>query len=236
MARGATLRSLIDKVRSTARLSTNPSRGIDNRQDIVGRINSYYEFFWDDGNFEFSKIRREDSQKPLQAGSRYYDIPAEMDLDYAVEAWVKWGSEWMKLHYGITREHYTICDSDAGITQDPPERWDRRDDRQFEIWPMPASDGLLVGFDGRRKIAPLVDDGDRCELDDWLIVFHVAADILAANDQKDAKIKMAFASARYSTLKRQARDRSVCQVGLGSEVGNGQLEPQEGYPRIIVAR
>jgi hypothetical protein len=59
----------------------------------------------------------------------------------------------------------------------------------------------MVKVVGIRRLARLVDDEDRCDLDDRLIVLYAAAEHLAANGATDAKLKLDQANRRYASLK-----------------------------------
>lgn len=239
--RNQTLRSITEKVRSRARVSTNPSQGIDDRQGIVTKINFYYQFFAADYKWSFLEAKHEEAFKALQAGERYYDFPVVLNQEFPFTAWVKWSGAWLPLIYGITKAHYTAQDSDLGRRSDPVTNWRITDSEQFEVWPIPASEGITLGFDGQRMPAPLVGDGDRCELDDQLIVQHCAGEILAANDQKDAKLVLSAGAAIYTRLKGNTADQTRVQVGLGDPeadpASGSRINPGgPGWPRIIVTR
>lgn len=226
--RNKTRDQLTEQVLSECRLSTNQSRGIDHRNYVIQLINRYYQDLWSDHDWSFAQIRREDAGKDVQAGSRYYDFPAELDVERAYNVYYKLGNAWTLLTYGIDTTQYSAFDSDAGETSDPPIRWEVRDGDQFEIWPMPASDldgGLR--FEGYRKKTELVASGDRCDLDDSLVVLFVAAEILAGNKSGDGPVKLAAAQARLATLRgREPRPRVV----MGGSPNN-----QQNY-RIIGGR
>jgi hypothetical protein len=106
-------------------------------------------------------------------------------------------------------------------------KWQIHDGNQFEVWPLPASNGALVRFSGRRKITPLVGDDDRCDLDDQLVVLYAAAEVEAKKSQKDADLKLAAAKARLLTLRARTSDRRRVRMGMGESQEDGR-----GWPRI----
>lgn len=215
MARNRTRDELTQQILSECRLSTNQSRGIDHRNYVIQLINRYYQDLWSDHDWPFAQIHREDAGKNVNAGQRYYDFPATLDVERAYNIWYKLGSAWTLLEYGIDTSNYSAFDSDAGETTDPPLRWEIRDGNQFEIWPMPASN--LVGglrFEGYRKKTELIASDDRCDLDDSLIVLFVAAEILAGNKAADAPVKLSAAQARLVMLRgREPRPRVIMGGG-----------------------
>lgn len=200
MARGTTLSELRELVRAEARLSTNTSRGIDNNDYIDRLIKRVYETLWDDHDWPFLRVRREDSGKTIQAGQRYYDYPDDMSVETIEEVWAKFGSVWHKLEYGIPPDVYNDLDSDDDERSDPPLRWQMRDEDQFEIWPMPASNDGELRFVGKRKFVQLVATTDRAEIDDIAISLICAGEILASQKQADAQTKFDQAVRRIQKL------------------------------------
>jgi len=228
--RGSNLESIIDGIRAEARLSTAGSRGVEDRDRILRMVNRYYETLWDEHDWEFLRIQRESSYKNMAAGQRFYDFPVGLRPDDISSVWMRWGNDWIPVEYGITFSHYAQYDSERNQRADPVQRWVVRSPQQFEVWPMPASNAGVLGFEGKRTFAALADNADNCQLDDQLIILSVAAEILAGNKQADAQTKMDLAGARLKALTSKASDRTRTRVGLGSP----QL-PNRGMPRISVA-
>lgn len=215
MARGTTLSELRLKVRAEARLSTNTSRGIDNQDYMDQMINRVYETLWDDHDWTFLRVLRSDAGKTLSAGARYYDYPTAMSLETIDEVWAKFGSSWHKLEYGIDPSVYNGLDSDDNQRSDPPLRWTHRDEDQFEIWPLPASNDGELRFVGRRKFTELVNDNDQCEIDDILIALICAGEILAGQKQPDSQLKLDQAMARLGKLKGRTASKSTINFATG---------------------
>lgn len=217
MARNNTLEELIEFVRDEAALSTNSSRGTDHRNYIIRLIRRYYEQLYDEHDWPFLRLKREDAGKDIEAGQRYYDFPAELNLERAHKLWVKWGETWIPMEYGITPDDYSAQDSDDDERTDPPLKWQIYDENQFEIWPLPATDnpgGLR--FEGIRKATALNEESDRCDLDGTLIALFVAAEILGKNKATAAaaEAKLSAARDRFNTLKARA-PRPRVRMGLG---------------------
>jgi hypothetical protein len=213
--RNTTLDEMVEQLRAECRLSTDSSRGMESRPHLIQVLNRVYETMWNDYDWDFLKVTREDSQKNINAGQRYYDAPTIMDVDQINEAWVRWGGNWRKLDYGIGYEQYNQHDSSLDVRQDPACRWEVRDNRQIELWPIPASGGSIMAFEGQRRFARLAAGEDRCLLDDTLIVLFSAADILQGNKQEDAKAKSTMAQARLAKLRASATGKSRTTVGRG---------------------
>lgn len=236
MAIGTTLGGLIDMVRLEARLSTASSRGVEDKDRLIHMINRVYETLWDEHEWEVRRISRENCYKTLQAGQRFYDFPSTIRPQDITSVWLRWGNTWREVNYGITFAHYGQFDSERDERSEPVQQWVMRSEEQFEVWPLPASNGValgtgVLGFEGKKKFIKLLDeDTDNCLLDDYLISLFVAYEILAANKQGDADAKNEQARARLSALSAKNSDRTSVRVGLGTPTS-----PQAGYPRLTVA-
>lgn len=230
MSRNNTLNELVEMVRDECKLSTNSSRGTDHRNYIVRLIRRHYEQLYDEHDWPFLALKREDAGKDIEAGQRYYDFPEQLNLERAHCLWVKWGEQWIELAYGITPGDYSAQDSDSDERADPALKWQIYDENQYEIWPLPASDTVGgMRFEGTRKATPLVDNEDRCDLDGVLVSLFVAAEILGGNKATEGQSqkKQGAAQDRLITLKSRApRPRVI--------MGMGQMSSQK-Y-RIIGGR
>jgi hypothetical protein len=232
--RGSSLGTIIDAVRLEAKMSTASSRGVEDRTRIVQMVNRVYETLWDEHDWEFLRIDREDSYKALAAGQRFYDFPTGLRPDDVGSAWLHWGTTWTRLEYGIDFRHYSMRNSEEDEREDPAQRWVVRSNTQFEVWPMPASNNAqTVGFEGKRSFVKLADDdADNCALDDQMITLFVAAEILAGNKMPDAEVKMEMARARLSALTARSADKTRVRVGLGG----GALRDGDSHIRVAYAR
>lgn len=214
MARNNTLSELIESVLDETRHSTDATRGVDHRNYVKRLIRNFYEQLASEHDWSFLRIHKEDAGKDIQAGSRYYDWPVNLDMERAISLWTKFGEVWSQLTYGIGPQEYSAYDSDEDERTGPALRWQVYNETQFEIWPLPASNitgGLR--FEGYRKITPLIADDDRCDLDGILIVKFVAARILARKKSADAAAVQAEAVERLNTLKARAPRPRVIMGG-----------------------
>lgn len=222
MSRNVTLNELTEQVRAECRLSTNTSRGLDDLSNIQQMIRRVQETLYDDFDWPFMRIAKTEATKTLAAGQRYYDFPTNMNMERAFSLWSNSSSVWGKLEQGISLADYSAQDSDEDDRSDPALKWDIISETQFEIWPMPASNGGLVRFDGLKKLTPLIDVNARADLDDRLIVLFVAAEILAANKQPDAQVKMENAQKRLNTLRgRLSSQKRLFMGGAGEDSRTG---------------
>src|SRR3546814_3126249 len=100
---------------------------------------------------------------------------------------------------GIRSEDYAAYDSAAGERVDPVLRWDVQftgTTDQIEVWPIPASNGMRLQVFGKKVLAPLIEDDDRADLDDQLIVLNAAVTLLARQESKDAALFERMAARR----------------------------------------
>jgi hypothetical protein len=242
--RGATLEQMLYDLRGEVGQSTNPAVSRSTRGRFITIINRIQKRLWYDYDWPFLEITKD---VQLQAGSRYYDFPDLIDMDRAIKLQTRWGGEWLKMGFGIEGKHYSQYNSDGGVgveeRLDPAWRWkyyleDDSDDPQFEVWPMPASNGVestLEGYvrvTGIRKLNPLVNDADVCLLDSDMIVLYAASEILARRRVADAQAKLENANSIYNRLKGKATPAEPFKIGGDADensCGRRQIELRVAY-------
>jgi hypothetical protein len=229
-----TLAEIVEVVRSEAKLSTNTSRGIDHGDYIRTLIRTTHESLAEDYEWPHLRLRRGDSFKTLAAGQRYYDFPVNLNVQFIEGAYVQWGASWLPLVYGITAENYTSLDSDDDQRADPVQAWEWYSNdglNQFEVWPIPAQNDVVIAFEGRRAINPLVEENDRADIDHLVIAYTVAAEILADNGKKEsAALKIDKATSRLNRLMANARGATPQGFVMG---GNDPNLGRRGHVRNI---
>jgi len=240
MALRSTWGDVIERVRAEARLSTNTSRGVDHIENIRAITKRVYKTLAEEYDWRHLELKRDSSvsRKVLQAGSRYYDYPAAVNPQKIERAWVKWGGVWLPLDYGITYGgERTAFDPDNDQRADPVTRWMAYGEAQFEVWPLPASNGVAdgsneVAFEGQKLVTDLTDDTSRLDLDDHLVVLMAATEILAGNSQdKAAQVKGAAAGARLERLRANTGSGLRVRMGLGAVNASNDRWPR--HPRYV---
>jgi len=229
----ATLQEVVNMVRAEARLSTNTSRGIDHLEHIQQLIKRHYYMLAEDYDWRHLEIKRDTgtSRKVLQANSRYYDFPTALNPLRITDAWVKFGGTWQKLDFGITYEDRSSFDPDIPQTTDPVQKWDFYGGTQFEVWPMPASNGTAnddgeIAFEGQKNVERLTGNSSRLDMDDMLVSLFVATEILAENEKElAAKLKGEAAMTRLGRLRANTGSKTRYRMGLG-RVDDGARRPQ----------
>lgn len=219
MSRGTTLVKLLDDLRAEARLSLNPAHNADSRPGQVKALQREQQRLWEDFDWPHLRVER---QVPIQAGQRYYETPENMSIDRIERIELFTDGCWRQLLPGIDGEHYAAWNSDIDQRSWPPRRWKIHEDEDIEVWPISdinaddtTRDGYLK-FTGIRNLRPLVDDADRADLDDVMLVGYCAAQMLAATGAKDAKLKLDAANSRYARLRgRLTPRRQFRMFGIG---------------------
>ena len=235
MAFQATFGSIVEMARSEARLSSNSSRGIDHLDHVKQLVKRIAQSLADDFEWEHLNLNRDynESRVMLQAGQRLYDFPTDLNVQTIGGMWLKWGNIWRRVDYGIDFANYSGLDPDNCARADPVLRWDFRDQSQFEVWPVPASNGDAaapysnwVGFEGQKKATVYTQDSDRCDMDDIVVALFTAGELLAENGQKAASdLKMAAGTRRFNQLRGGMSSKVRFTMGRGMVYESGRTYP-----------
>lgn len=223
MARGTTLGNLLTQLRVTLGHTTNPAVGAEFTDNLKSALATAQNELWDDYDWPFLKVRKD---KSLNAGQRYYDFPDDLSLDGVESVHYLYGTQYLPVSQGIDPESYSAFNSDNDERSDPVQRWDAIDTGtlQFEVWPLPATDGTLR-FKGKRDLGALVAETDTADLDDRLIVLQAAVDI----ETDEAKVK------RFDTLfnRRLVKVRGRIASKKRYTMGDNAV-PRRRYGSIVV--
>lgn len=218
MARNVTLGELIDDVRAEAGHSLQANLGAAMREVLVRIIQRQQRRLWEDYDWTFLRVDRDVA---VQAGQRYYDIPTDLSLERIEKVEFKYGDRWIPMGHGIGRTQLDQHDSDKGIRAFPIERWAEYENDQVELWPIPSQNGSLatssdiVRFTGIRRLRPLVQESDRADLDDTLLVLYSASEVLAREKAADAGLKLQMAEKHYARIR--ARNSKTDTFVLNAE-------------------
>lgn len=233
MARGTTLGQLVLMLREEIGDATSAAQGQNNLAHLKQILRRTQEFLWNDHTWPHLRVERFET---LQAGERYYALPEDLAFDRVEgvpSCCIKYDETWRPVTYGIGPEHYNISDPEQDEREDPVRAWMVHEDEQYEIWPVPATNGYRLRFNGIRKLKPLLADGDRADLDDHLIVLFAAAEILARRKSADADAKRTLAGRLYQRLKGAQSKSSMFVMGGGYDPING---PRNERPRPLYGK
>lgn len=222
MARGTTLIRLLDDLRAEAGLSLNPAHNTQSRDVQVNLLQRTQERLWSDFAWPHMRVHREIT---VNAGQRYYDFPADLDIERIETISLFRDGAWVQLANGIDLCHFSAWNSDLDQRSWPPRRWRLVETGDFEVWPIAdinadatTRDGYLQ-ITGIRNLAPLVADDDRADLDDRIITLFAAAELLARSGAKDAQVKLDSANRIYAKQRGGLMPRRSFQM-----FGTGQAE------------
>lgn len=233
MARNKSLLSILQDFRSEIRASGNAAHNQGARENQVQLLQRTQERLWDEHDWAFKRVRRD---MPLQAGQRYYVSHEDIFIDRLETVEVRYGSDWLPLHYGIGAAQFSGWDSDLDERSWPVERWQVYEDDQFEVWPVPADNAdptTLEGtlrLNGIRNLKPFVADDDTATLDDMLISLYAAAEHLASRGAEDAPLKLRLAEKRLATL--LGNTTKIKKFSLGGVSTEETAKRLQGPPRV----
>lgn len=232
MARGVTLGELLVKLKIAARYDPNPALSLNMVPLFIQSLQDTQERLYDDFDWPFLKISPD---KVLATGQRYYDVPANMNLERIQAVDLYYGGKWLPVERGISLDNYNSMDPEVGVQADPVVRWDVVDTgtgAQVEVWPVPASNGAKLRFTGIRKLKPLIANADLADLDDQIIVLYAAGELLGGAKNPEAQVKFEQAKRRLATLHGRVTHRRAGSFVLGGEVA----VPTDRTPLVAYVR
>jgi len=183
------------------------------------------------------------------AGTQYVPMPTvtdsglnevlALDITRPFKVEVFWNNVYDDMEYGIGADQYNWMNFALGQATDPIQRWRFRSNvneptapNTFEVWPVPVTP-QTVRFTGQRTMLTLSQDTDTADLDDMLLVYFTAAEILKRKKQMDADNKYKLAMQRLEKL-RSAYPVKSRDVILGQGKQNWR-EQRRVVPMIVVA-
>lgn len=219
MARHTTLLRILDMLRAEARLSMQPAHNRQVRDAHVNMLQRLQERLWDDFTWPHLRVQR---LKPCSINQRYYDTPDDIQVDNIERIEVYDSGGWRPLSPGIYGQHYSAHNSDLNERSWPVMRWQIHEDEDIELWPIADVNGNpktmegMLKFTGIRNLKPFVQDSDRADLDDNLLVLFAAAELLAAQGAKDAQLKLDQANQIYRRQRAGLTPRKIFRMfGIG---------------------
>lgn len=186
--RGQTLGEMVRKLRLEIGQSAQPGQGLQNRDHLVQGLARTQETLYSDFDWPFLRIYREEVLMP---GERIYSWPDDLQAEDVRQLYDYDGRSWIPMVYGIDVNQRNAQPADSRA--DPALSWQIVDDRQYEVWPTPATQRSMAIY-GFKTLPPLVNDTDKAVLDDNLIILFYAAEWLARNKMADAQAKLATAN------------------------------------------
>lgn len=234
MARGATLRQLISDLRDELRRLNTPSAAPDDTPSLRRTINHVYRLIYYQHDWSFLRYRF--PAITLNAGQRYYDVPAGLDADRILEAKVKWSGDFVDVHRGISTDDYNVHDPEENERSSPMLKWDivfTGTKEQIEVWPLPDGTAQSLRLYGVYACDPLVSEDDICRLESEVIVLYAAAELLKAQKSEDAEAKLQQANEllRLVKIRSASAGENTGTFRLGLGVSDDSSRP---HPRATV--
>lgn len=199
---------LITDLRAELGRQTDPAVGVADLPSLKRTLQRNYEFVYDEYDWPHLSIVAD--RQTVNAGQRHYDFPTDLDFDSIEEVVYWWNGKPKPLLRGIGFEEYGIYDPEADARMDPPERYDVRfvtTKEMMEIWPLPGSQGEMQ-CRGRKKFVQLVNDADRCLVDDHLVILTSAVELLPRQKSGDVQIKLQALQQRFLRQKALAKSNT----------------------------
>jgi hypothetical protein len=180
-------------------------------------------------------------------GDRYKSFPtqdirgstATLNTERPFIVKVLFNTIYQDVAWGIGDEEFDIRNSDLGQQEDPIQRIDYATNiaetahaDEFEIWPLPTT-AQTLRFYGQRQPYVLAAETDKADLDDLLLVYSVAAELLyrTSEHEKEADDKAGKAAARLNFLTGAYPNRTEKLI-LGRNTTRST--PRRLVPMIIV--
>jgi hypothetical protein len=230
VARGVSLGNLLTAYRYEINASGNPEHNRSVADAQVRRLQKTQEMLWQ--KHAWPHLRRTRSID-LVKGTRYYFPPSICLMERIEMIEVRFGGQWLELHFGLDASHFAVVDSSSGEEAWPVERWDIFEGDEIEVWPIPSGNGGGPGnLEGVlrltfiRNLNPLVAPNDTADLDDDLIVKFAAASELARSGAKNAQIILQEAQRIEADLTGGFSKKKDFRL-FG---GRGQKPPYRRYP------
>jgi len=218
MARKTQLLSLIAQLRAETGRTQTVSVGIDEVENLKEMLRRVQEQLYDEYDWPHLRVQK---TVALAAGQRYYDLPTGLNFDRIEDVRLEYNDVYQGIDRGIELEDYSIFNSNATTPErsSPSLKWDIRytgSTEQIEVWPIPNDNIQTLYFLGTQSLSDLIQESDRADLDDRLIVLYAAAEILARQESKDAQAKLEQANKRLATLRKNSIKKApMIQMGLG---------------------
>lgn len=216
MASGVPLSQLITNLRHETGQSATLALGQQTRDRFKHILNRVQRELWVNHQWPVQQIERDVA---LLQGGRYYAYPAGLGFDGVQHVWVKNGTEWLKLGYGIGPDELSFYNSEENFRSWPIAKWDHVGETgMIEVWPVPSQAGTMR-MAGRKTLVEMVAESDVSQLDGDVIVFYAAAEILAEQKSQRANLMLEKAKALLARVKaiQSADKRGNFGIGMGGQ-------------------
>lgn len=208
MALGTTLGQLVSMFRDEAGLASTAALSQNSLEAIKTTLRRVQDFLYTDFYWPHLVVERDE---PLRAQEIYYTFDPDLDPYRIAQAWTRDepDNDWTPVLFGITYGMRNASSVEQGDTADRIRAYDYYEDGQFEVWPAPDTDLGVLRFSGLRKLRPMIQDADRADLDDRLIVLYAASQWLARSKDPAADMVAKTADNYYRMYRANTSRRTV---------------------------
>lgn len=222
---GATLAKTLNLLKST--IGASLTVGVADDSLYLQRIETQQEWFasmydWNALNDEWQLdvLPGLTGQFTTFPGTDTNGITSAINFDRPITTFVMYSTKWKETTYGITVRELNIWNSSLGQVQDPIMKWQIKqgDSSKFEIWPL-GSKTQTFRFVGQRKVNSLrtsgsLDTTKTLDLDDRLIAYAIAVEILTDKESPSAKLVSDKLNALWQVI-RAAETKSTRDFTFG---------------------
>lgn len=223
MARRVQLLSLVAQLRAETGRTQNVAVGTDELDNLKAILRRVQKQLYEANDWAHLRVQK---TLALAAGQRYYTLPTGLNFDRIESVKLNYNNQYVDIVRGINLTDYSAYDSNAATPAraNPAQKWDIRytgSTEQIEVWPIPNDNTQTLYFIGFQNLSDLIQESDRADLDDVLIVLYAAAEILARQGAKDAQAKLTQADKRLASLiSNSVKASSPVRIGLGNSCNN----------------
>lgn len=218
MTRKVQLLELVAQLRAETGRTQNVAAGVGELDNLKAILRRVQKQLYEGHDWAHMRVQK---TLALAAGQRYYTLPTGLNFDRIESVKLNYNNQYFDIDRYIDITDYSAYDSNATVPvrSNPALKWDIRytgSTEQLEIWPIPNDNTQTLYFTGFQTLSDLVQDADRADLDDVLIILYAAAEMLARQGSKDAQSKQVQADKRLGDLLRNsAKAAPMIQMGLG---------------------
>lgn len=173
--------------------------GVVNSGLIDSMIRSAQEQLYE--QFDFLEMKKV-LERNTGTDQAFYDYPDDCNVDRIIEMSVKYGGRYWPLTEGIS-----IQDRSATSNGNIPQKYERRD--QYELWPVPANNTIIIRTEYIKTLGALVSNSDRISIPDHAVYLHALANAKSHYRQPDAGTYANQLNAYLDKIKAKHRGKSV---------------------------
>lgn len=233
---GKTLAEVVSMAAFECRLTTQSSLTQDARELLRHLVRTEQATLIDE--YDWPEFKGEEGNAwfdvELSAGQRFYDYPEGMDPDSIVAVYYKFGNVWTPLEAGVRVEDYSAYDSDADVRSDPPQKWGKRAEGQFELWPIPATNGNTLRFAASRQMPEASLDNEIIVVDAIAVAFLAASRYLENDEDKTRSRNLYGRGQKRITTLKVRKSKTGPRVNFAQQ---GQrphpLDPRHRVIRVV---